>query len=107
MYTRVVEVTAKPGKARELCTTINDKILPMLKKHNGFVEVTVLVSDENPNDICAISTWKSRADAERYHREDYPKVTETMRPLCEFTPTVRTFEVELSTSHRIASGKAA
>src|SRR5262249_8118091 len=45
MYTRVVELTTKPGKARDLCTTIDDKILPILKKQAGFVDETVLASD--------------------------------------------------------------
>jgi hypothetical protein len=30
MYTRVVELTSKSGKARELCNTIEDKVLPIL-----------------------------------------------------------------------------
>jgi len=29
MYTRVVELTSKSGKARELANTINDKVLPI------------------------------------------------------------------------------
>lgn len=29
MYTRVVELTTKPDKARELCTTIDDKVRPI------------------------------------------------------------------------------
>ncbi len=107
MYTRVVEVTAKPGKARELCNTINDKILPILKKHTGFVEEMVMISEHSPNTIFAISVWNNREDAERYQREDYPKVTDSLRNFFESNPTVRTFDVELSTSHRIASGKAA
>ncbi len=45
MYTRIVEFTTKPGKASELCETINDKVLPILKKQTGFVDETVLVSD--------------------------------------------------------------
>lgn len=32
MYTRVVEITSKPGKARELCSTIEEKVVPILKK---------------------------------------------------------------------------
>ncbi|MFB3814110.1 MAG: antibiotic biosynthesis monooxygenase [Terriglobales bacterium] len=107
MYTRVVEITAKPGKARELCSTINDKVLPMLRKHTGFVDETILISDQNPSMVLGISTWKTREDAERYNREDYPKVTDTIRNLCETTPTVRTFDVDTSTTHRVASGKAA
>ena len=45
MYTRVVELTSKSGKARELCDTIDEKVVPILKKQTGFVDETVLASD--------------------------------------------------------------
>ena len=51
MYTRVVEITSKQGKARELCQTIDDKVVPILKKQRGFVDETVLVSDAEPSRI--------------------------------------------------------
>ena len=38
MFTRVVEVTTKSGKAKELTSIINDKALPILKKQAGFVD---------------------------------------------------------------------
>jgi len=45
MFTRTVEVTTKPGKARDLTTLINDKVLPILNKQAGFADETLLVSD--------------------------------------------------------------
>jgi len=51
MYTRVVEITSKSGKARELCSTIEEKVVPILKKQTGFVDETVLVSDGEPNRV--------------------------------------------------------
>jgi hypothetical protein len=44
MFTRTVEVTTKSGKAKELSNTINDKVLPILKKQAGFVDETLLVA---------------------------------------------------------------
>jgi quinol monooxygenase YgiN len=107
MYTRVVELTSKSGKARELSTTINDKVLPILKKQAGFVDETVLVSDTEDTRILALSFWNSREDAERYHREQYPAIREMMRHLLQAEPVIRTFNVDSSTSHRITAGKAA
>ncbi len=43
MFTRVVEITSKSGKARELCNTIDDKVLPILRRQGGFVDETVIV----------------------------------------------------------------
>ena len=44
MFTRIVEIIAKAGKSRELANTIHEKVLPILKKQNGFVGETVLIS---------------------------------------------------------------
>ena len=107
MYTRVVEITSKSGKARELCTTIEEKVVPILKKQTGFVDETVLVSDAEANRIVGISLWNSKEDAERYHREQYPQIHETLKHLLETEPVIRTFEVQSSTTHQITARKAA
>jgi heme-degrading monooxygenase HmoA len=107
MFTRIVEVTAKSGKAKELSNTINDKVLPILKKQTGFVDETVLVSDPEPNRVLALSFWNTREDAKRYQQEQYPAIHEMVRHLLETEPLVRTFNVDSSTTHNIAAGKAA
>ncbi len=81
--------------------------MPILKKQAGFVDETVLVSDTESTRILGLSFWNSREDAERYHREQYPKIQEMLKPLLETEPVLRTFDVHTSTTHRIASGKAA
>jgi hypothetical protein len=35
MFTRVVEITTKTGKSHELANTIQEKVLPILKKHDS------------------------------------------------------------------------
>jgi len=107
MFTRVVELTSKSGKAKELSNTINEKVLPILKKQTGFVDETVLVSGTESTRILGLSFWNSKEDAERYHREHFPKIQEMLKPMLETEPVIRTFDVHTSTTHRIASGKAA
>ncbi|MGA7078514.1 MAG: antibiotic biosynthesis monooxygenase [Terriglobales bacterium] len=107
MFTRTVEVTTKSGKAKELSNTINDKVLPILKKQAGFVDETLLVSDTEPNRVLAISFWNTKEDAERYHQEQYPAIHEMIRSLLDADPVVRTFNVDTSTTHKIAATKAA
>jgi heme-degrading monooxygenase HmoA len=102
MYTRVVELTSKPGKARELCETIDAKVLPILKKQHGFVDETVLVSDAEPDQVLGMSFWNKNDDAERYRQEQYPKVHDLLKHLLETEPKIRTFEVNTSTTHKIA-----
>ena len=107
MFTRVVELISKQGKSRELSSTINDKIVPILKKQAGFVDEIVLVSDVESNRVLALSFWKTSEDAERYQREQYNSVRATLQSLLEAEPVVRTFEVHTSTGHKITAGKAA
>ncbi len=75
MFTRTVEVTTKSGKAKELSNTINEKVLPILKKQAGFVDETVLVSDTEPSRVLALSFWNSREDAERFIGSSIPPST--------------------------------
>jgi heme-degrading monooxygenase HmoA len=107
MFTRVVELTSKPGKNTQLADAINDKVLPILKKQKGFVDETVFVSDKEDNRVLALGFWKTKEDAEQYHRAEYQKVHETLRHLLEAEPLIRTFDVHTSTTHKIAAGKAA
>jgi heme-degrading monooxygenase HmoA len=107
MFTRVVEVSSKPGKSHEIANAINEKVLPILRKQSGFVDETVLTSETEPNRVMALSFWKTKEDAERYQREQFTKVTEILSSLIESPPAVRTFNVHTSTPHKIAAGKAA
>jgi len=107
MYTRVVELTSKSGKARELCNAIDDQVLPILKRQAGFVDETVIVSDTEPNRVLALSFWNTREDAQRYEREQFDTVQKTVQHLLETAPVVQTFDVHTSTAHRIAADRAA
>jgi heme-degrading monooxygenase HmoA len=107
MFTRIVEVTTKPGKSNEVANAINEKILPFLRQQPGFLDETVLTSETESNRVLGISFWKTKEDAERYSREQFPKVNEILADLIETTPVVRTFHVHTSTPHKIAAGKAA
>jgi quinol monooxygenase YgiN len=107
MFTRIVEITAKQGKTKELADTIRGKVLPSLKKQPGFVDEIVLVSTSEANRILGMSFWKSPEDAELYRLDQYPEVQELLRPLLETTPKVNTFDVDTSTAHKIALEKAA
>jgi heme-degrading monooxygenase HmoA len=107
MYTRVMELTTKQGKAKELVHTIEEKGSNILKSSPGFMDIICLISDEDPDRVMGLSFWKTKQDADRYTSEQFPKFAELMRDSIEGTPTVRTFEVEHSSYHHVAQGKAA
>jgi heme-degrading monooxygenase HmoA len=107
MFTRVVELRTKTGKTKELSTTMNEKVVPILRKQPGFIDEITLISTLDPERILALSFWQDEADATRYNTEQYPMITDMLGSLLETTPTVQTFNVDLSTTHKISKGKAA
>jgi quinol monooxygenase YgiN len=107
MFTRIVEMTSKPGKSQELADTINDKAVPILKKQRGFVDEIVLVSSGKPDQVLALSFWNKQEDAEEYQREQYQRIHDTVRHLLETEPEIQTFNVHTSITHKIAASKAA
>jgi heme-degrading monooxygenase HmoA len=105
MFVRVVEVKTKPGKAREACGMLHEKILSTLKAQPGFVDEVVLVSDAEG--ILALSFWKTKEDAERYSHQDYSKVSDLIQHLVHSKPRIHAYNVETSTCHKISKGEAA
>ncbi len=106
MFARVVELNCKPEKIGELRTRLDQDILPVLRKQKGFVDELVLNSDQENGRVLAISLWNTRDDAERYQRETYSKIAEQLRPAITGEPQVQTYNVDLSTAHKIAAKAA-
>jgi quinol monooxygenase YgiN len=107
MFTRIVECHVKPEKRDEFSNKLRNEVLPILQKQAGFVDLIGLTSEEDPERILSVSFWASKQDAERYHREHYNRIVETLRPQLKREPTVENFNVDTSTTHRIAAGKVA
>ena len=106
MFTRIVECYVKREKRQEFNDKIQNHVLPILQSQAGFVDMLNLSSEEEPERMVAISLWKSRADAERYHRDHFSGILDSIRPLLKDEPSVEFYNVETSTAHRI-SAKAA
>ena len=107
MFARVAEIETQTGKGRDLSSAMNEKVLPILEKQPGFVDEIMLVSNTDPDQFLALSLWRSEADAERYNREHFPTVSEILKPLYERAPKVTTYNVDTSTTHKIAKSTAA
>jgi heme-degrading monooxygenase HmoA len=107
MFARIVELTCYSGQTEELCRTVDEKILPILKKQRGFRDAITLASNNDPTRVLGISFWNSREDAECYNRQEYSIIVERLRNFCRSDPRVETFDVESSTTHSISMGKAA
>ncbi len=101
MFARILEMKTKAGKEQQLCTAIQEKGLPILKKFPGFLDVICLASDTAPDVVLAMSFWTARKDADRYHAESYRTVADLYAPFLKGEIGVRTFEVKIATAHKI------
>jgi heme-degrading monooxygenase HmoA len=107
MYTRFVECRVKPESKDDAINVMRSQILPTLKNSPGFMDLVGLTSDTDTNVLVTISFWKTKQDAERYYRDHYPHNLNLIRTYLIGEPTLRTFNVDTSTMHHIAAGKAA
>jgi len=101
MFGRLVTLQLKPNMVNELPVTFEKEILPLLRKQRGFVDELLLVTPEK-REAVAISLWETKEHAETYNRELYPQIEKIVAKFIEGIPTVKKYEAEYSTFHKIA-----
>lgn len=106
MFARNVSMRLKSNSVAEFTRTIDEKIIPLLRKQKGFQdEITFVVPDGT--EAVGTSLWDQKENAEAYNRGTYPEVLKVLAKVVEGTPQVRTYEVSNSTFHKIAAHVAA
>lgn len=106
MYARILEMKTKRGQARALCTTIEQKGVPIVSKYSGFVDTVCLISEESPDTVLAMSYWQSKEAAEKYRVEGYPTIAALYQPFLEGGITVRGYEVPVALAYKGRAAKA-
>lgn len=109
MFARVVETTVKTERKQEVHNLVQNELLPLIKRQPGFVDALAITHENNPQEMLAVTLWKTPEEADKFHRNnrDYQQIMERLRPMLNAEPRIRTGTVEFSSTHHIASGKAA
>ena len=102
MFARSVTIRLKPNSVTEFNRTFEKEVLPLLQKQRGFQDEISLVAS-NGSEVVGISLWENREDADVYNRTTYPEVHKLLAKVTEGTPQVQTYEVGMSTIHRVAA----
>lgn len=89
MFARWVVLTVKTGKKIETVKKVQQEILPILEKCNGFLGVIPLDLLDEPLKVYAISLWEDRRDGERYETESFAAVTRILEPFLVLPPVVK------------------
>jgi hypothetical protein len=105
MYSRNVSIKLKANCAPEFTRTLENEIIPVLRKQKGFKDEITLIAPER-NEAVALSFWDRKEDAEAYGREKYAEILKLLSKVVDGTPKVESFEVANSTSHHIAAKAA-
>lgn len=107
MFARLVEAKDKTGKRSETVAILENVLQPALKKQQGFVDFVRLASDTSPEEGITLTFWATSQDAERFYAtREFKAILDRITPLVE-RMTVRTFNVEASTFHKVAAGARA
>ena len=102
MYARRVSMQLKPNKTAEFTQTMEEKILPLLRKQKGFQDELAFIGTDGTTAF-GVSLWDRTESAETYGRETFPAVIKMLSAVTEGTPKVSNYEVCNSTFHKIAA----
>jgi hypothetical protein len=103
MFARSVYFHLKSNTLSDYTRTLENEILPLLRKQKGFKE-EITLSNPGSLDAVAISLWDNKANAETYNTNTYPEVLRTFAKMIDGTPRVQSFESVTSTFHNTLVG---
>jgi hypothetical protein len=102
MFARNVTFHLKSNAHSDYTRTLENEILPLLRKQKGFKDETSL-TNPGSTDAISISLWDSKANADNYNTNHYPEVLRTLAKMIDGTPKVQTFETVTSTAHSLVA----
>jgi hypothetical protein len=103
MFARHVSIHVKSNMLSDYTRTFENDTLPLLRQQKGFKD-EITLSNPGSLDVVAVSLWDSKANAETYNTNAYPKVLRTFERMIDGSPNVQTFEAVTSTFHKLAVG---
>jgi hypothetical protein len=105
MFARKVSVRLKLDAAGSFIQKMENEIIPLLRKQEGFLDELTLIS-QGGKEIYAYSFWEKSEDADRYDRTAFREVTDHLADLIDGPLRVHTYMVANSTFHKIATAVA-
>jgi hypothetical protein len=101
MYARNVSFRLKSNMQSDYTRTLENQILPMLRKQKGFKD-EITFSNPGSQDAVSISLWENKSYADDYNTHTYPEVLKNLAKVIDGTPRVQTFDTVVSTFHNVA-----
>jgi heme-degrading monooxygenase HmoA len=105
MFARKVSVRLKADAAGQFLQKMENEIIPLLRKQQGFLDELTLIS-QSGKEVYAYSFWDSSEDAERYDKTAFREVTDLLTGLLDGAVRINTYMVANSTFHKLAAAVA-
>jgi hypothetical protein len=86
---------------------VREEVLPILRKHGGFMDVINMEVETEPTKVLLMSIWHDKLDAEKYHKEDFTKVKAIYEPFLTMPIVVRLCKVDETTTFKKVTSVAA
>jgi hypothetical protein len=96
----------KADGAAEFTRKMDDEVIPLLRKQNGFLDEITLLA-QSGKEVYAYSFWENSAAAEKFEKVAFAEATTLLEPVIEGTLRVRTYVVANSTFHKLAAAAVA
>ena len=106
MFARNVALRLKPNTLAEFIQTLDNEVIPMLRKQKGFQD-EITFCNLGGMDVVAISLWDTKEHAEAYNTAGYPEVLKSLNKMLDGSPSVRVSDVISSTLHKTSVAVAA
>ncbi len=106
MYARIVTMILKPGSTAHFGKVIEEGAVPLLRKHQGFVDQIAMVAPDGKTGY-GISFWDTKEHAEAYQRAGFAEVMKSLDAVLAAPGQVQVCKVTNSTAHHLAPARAA
>ena|ERR1700694_5612191 len=106
MFARNVSMNLKPNTLTEFLKTMENEIVPLLRKQKGFQD-EITLSVPRRREVVAISFWDQKRECAGLRLIGLSRGLEDPEKFLDGTPHVRTFDVVGSTLQKVAARFAA
>ena len=106
MFVRILRMKLKPDGAKGFARTIDNDVIPLMKKSAGFAGQVTMVSNDGKEAV-GISLWDRKESAETYKNERSAGVLKALEKHVEEKPDLRTYEVTNIAFEKLLGQKAA
>ncbi len=96
------EFTPKPEMKNEIVNVLLQKVLPILKKQSGFMELLPFVPETKTEKWVTITLWAEKWDAERWELEGFPKLDGILKLFMAAPAICNHYNVETSQCEHFA-----